>query len=155
MYWPKFSLAALTRKICGETPQGVSCSYVQWTKNVGLKLFTCKYTRDHSYKGQKRAAEHKLAPKVGKKLQFKALSFGGDDYNAPNPTPITIYGFFTETARIGGRRPPSDRAVMRLSEKLDDIGINHFDLHECNVGKIGNRVVCIDFDTASCSLQGE
>lgn len=160
MYWPKFSKKAFFRKLykSRRTPSGVSCAYVQWTKYVGLKMFTSKRSMSQSYKGQKRAAKHKLAPRVGERLTVDVIRFsevsnslGFCDSEAPIPSKLKIHCFFTETATGIGRRV--SRARERdLKKRLEEIGICHGDLHQWNIGRIGKRLVYIDFDDASCEI---
>jgi hypothetical protein len=147
MYWPKFSKEALQRKIQkNKTPSGVSCTFIPWTKYTGLKMFSSKRQRDHSYKGQSAAASYKLAPKVGDKVSVTLLTACG--YGAPNPEFQEFYGFFTETAKVAPRG--ASRHESRLVADLSEIGIEHHDLHVDNIGKIGKRFVAIDFDSCSC-----
>ena len=149
MYWPKFSEARFIKKLkTQETPSGVSCSYLQWTQKVGLKLFTSKRERDHSLRGQKLAAKHDLAPLTGEKVDLEILSCEPD--GAPHPHMRKLYGFFTQTAKIGAISWGEEEM---LSEALSDIGVMHHDLHLNNTGKLGKRIVAIDFDTCSCWIK--
>lgn len=150
MFTPTFSLRRFAKKLRKrKTPHGVSCSYLQWSTKFGLKMFTDKSERNHSHRGQKRAAEVKLAPKVGKKFEFELISC--DKFDAPEPRFIKVYCFFTETAsRIG--RKVSRRTEEMLDEGLEKIGIGHNDLHDYNVGRLGKRWVVIDFDGESCYI---
>ena len=149
--WPKFSQANLVEKLRGvKTPCGVSCSYLQWTDTVGLKMFTDKGQRNHSHKGQGRAAAAKLAPQVDAMfdVELVACGYGG----APNPRVVTIYCFFTETAKVNAPGCTGATVEARLKAQLQEIGIRHHDTHCGNVAKLGKRVVVIDFDRQSCAI---
>ena len=150
MFNPTFSMTRFSKKLRKrKTPCGVSCSYLQWSPKFGLKMFSDKYQRNHSHRGQSRAAKAKLAPKVGKKFEFELIVC--DEYDAPDPRFVKVYCFFTETAKSIGRGAPW-KVEQRLEEGLEKIGIDHHDLHENNVGKVGKRWVVIDFDGASCDI---
>ena len=151
MFNPTFSMKRFAQKVRKQkTPYGVSCSYLQWSPKFGLKMFSEKAQRNHSHKGQKRAAQVGLAPQVGEKFEFELLSC--DDYDAPNPRFTKVYCFFTETAKCIGRGVNWTNE-KRLEEGLSKIGISHYDLHENNVGRVGKRWVVIDFDKASCHIK--
>jgi len=150
MFNPTFSLERFSKKLRKrKTPHGVSCSYLQWSPKCGLKMFSEKYQRNHSHRGQERASKAKLAPRVGKKFEFEVLSC--DDVDAPNPRFVKVYCFFTEAAKVTARGT-SYRTELKLMAALEGIGIDHYDLHQGNVGRIGKRWVVIDFDGASCSI---
>lgn len=160
MYWPKFSKQSFWRKIKAtkKTPSGVSCAYLQWTKYAGLKMFSDKKSMNQSFRGQKRAAKHSLAPKVGEKIVIDVITFSQDPeaaswdiVDAPIPRKIKLYCFFTESAQKIGRRVPFSKKSV-LDKTLQKIGIYHDDLHRWNMGYVGKKLVCIDFDDASCSL---
>lgn len=156
-YWPKFSFKKLVRLIRSDRRRikssGVSCHYVKWTKYVGLKLYTEKSQRDRCAKLQRRVAKAGLAPEVGGTLEFEMLTCTGvDDYGedtSPDLEWATIYGYWTEHVRIPSRIP-SYKRVHALWKGLRELGLLHDDLHKFNMGVIDGRLVCIDFDTASC-----
>ena len=160
MYWPKFSKPALFRKVqkASKPPSGVSCAYLQWTKKVGLKMYTTKTSMKQSWRGQTRAAKHGLAPRAGEPFTFEVISFerkmtkwGQTD--APVPRQIKLYCFFTETAHRIGRAVKQSKEEA-LEEALEAIGISHDDLHFHNMGYVKDKLVCIDFDDASCYIRG-
>lgn len=149
--WPTYSQAHLVEKLRGaKSPHGVSCSYLQWTDTVGLKMFSQKVQRNHSHKGQKRAAKVKLAPQVGEMFDIELVTCSG--FGAPGPCLQEVYCFFTETAKLGQPGCTGARVEARLKRGLKEIGINHHDTHEGNVGKIGKKTVVIDFDSCSCNI---
>jgi len=149
--WPKFSQGRFVEKLRGaSTPHGVSCSYLQWTDTVGLKMFSDKHQRDHSHKGQGRAAKIKLAPQVGEMFDIELVACSG--HGAPGPRLQTVYCFYTETAKLDQPGCSGTRIEARLKRRLKEIGINHHDTHAGNVGKIGKRTVVIDFDSCSCRI---
>lgn len=117
---------------------GVSFFFFKFSKDLGFKFARPRRgksslkNRDLNYKRQKLAARHGLAPPVYRKLSFK---LAGETY----------YGFITGVAsRVGqGNYSPE------LGRKLENIGINHLDLHAFNIGMYKGKLVCIDFDRRS------
>jgi hypothetical protein len=121
-------------------------------------MFFDRNSMNQSYRGQKLAAKHGLAPKVGEKFVLDVISFErrqdtwGQETDAPIPFRRKIYCFFTQTATKIGKRVGVYK-VADLEEAMVDIGIYHDDLHQWNMGYVGKRLVCIDFDDASCSIE--
>jgi len=155
MYWPKFSEAGLIKKIRkGRSRNGVTCTYIKWTKHVGLKVFTSKWARDQCAKLQGIAAENKLGPKVGEKAQFEVLWGETDDWdsfeNAPQMRMKKLYCYFTEHADRPRKYQRTGKKRRDLECKLHRVGIDHNDLHTENVGLVNGKLVCIDFDYVSC-----
>jgi hypothetical protein len=153
MYWPKFSMKKLAKLIRRRTPSGASCTYIKWTQYVGLKTYTDREERDQSVKLQRRAAKIGLAPKAGASFEFEITAIGYDcGCSAPEFSLQKIYCYWTEHAPMG--RSAGYRAVDRLDRELSKIGIEHTDLYDRNLGRIRGKLVCIDFDPASCSPIG-
>lgn len=158
MYWPKFSEKTFYRKIdkARKLPCGVTTSYLQWTKYVGLKLFFDRSSMEAARRRQKKAADYGLAPRVGGVVKIQVYSWERDDQScwsdsdAPIPRKRTLYCYFTETATKIGRQV-SMKKLLKLEDDLFDIRIFHADLHLHNVGYVGKKLVCIDFDDISCS----
>jgi len=100
---------------------------------------------------QRKAAKHDLAPKVGQKFSFTWRNFAWDRFVLyESKFEFTkIYGYLTQIAKT-----PiyiSEKRRDKLEKELEDIGIDAFDLHEDNLGKIGKTIVCIDFDPESAA----
>ena len=157
MYWPNFSEKTFYKKIskARKVPSGVSCSYLQWTKHVGFKMFFDAQMMKAARRRQKKAAKHGLAPKVGDMVTIKVFSFEsrsgtwGYECNAPLPMKKKIYCYFTQTATKIGKVVPHKK-IMKLEYALFDINIVQSDLHFHNMGYLGKKLVCIDFDDISC-----
>jgi hypothetical protein len=113
---------------------GGSCEFYI-VDNLGVKLFYEKFARDYSVKLQKKAHQAKLAPKVYGKINISDM-----------------YGYVTELANLEIRKNWGDEKADILFKKLRRVGILHEDLHDDNIGKIGNRIVCIDFCPESCEI---
>lgn len=151
MYWPKFSLDKLTRlSKTKRTKSGASCAYVQWTKYVGLKMYSTKHERDTCYRLQRRAENADLGPRTGKKFEFEVFECVSDDSwsSAPVPRFVKVYCYWTE--HLNQPRGVSYKREQELEDALLKIGIDHHDMARRNLGLRGKKLVCIDFDTCSC-----
>jgi hypothetical protein len=139
---------------------GATCIFVPLFRDVGLKIYSDKFTRDHCVKMQGLAAKHKLAPQVGDKFELECLTIdhfvftddGTDMLKEQCVKVNTVYGYVTERARLVRRYSQlyMDVWTQIIADELEDLGIVHPDLWVGNVGYIGGRLVCIDFDTNSC-----
>jgi len=150
MYWPKFSIKKLGRCLSRRRSlSGASCSYVRWTKYVGLKMYSERGERTTCWRRQKKAAARGLGPKVGECFEFRTLRIVWGGYRAPDLRWTTIYCYWTEHVQVNTRL--SNRNYYKLQSGLEAAGIVHEDLVPHNTGttRQGN-VVCIDFDTCSC-----
>ncbi len=120
---------------------GCVCHFFALNEKIGVKLFQRKDDRNHSWRMQSLAAEHKLGPETGDKFTIKQV-----DFHASFKVE-TWHGFLTQRAKcIEYQR----RVVDRIVEKLKEIGIQYTDSYKANFGKIGNRIVVIDFGAESC-----
>jgi len=156
MYWPKFSMRKFAKKLKSTKKRsGVSCTYLRWSKQTGLKLYMTKQERDRCAKAQAFAEGYKLAPKAGPSVEIELIQcLVRDDLwdKSPEFSTRKIYGYFTQHAPgVTGRTPW--RRIELLEEQLSRIGIDNHDLCPNNVGLVGKRLVCIDFDSASCSIR--
>ncbi|MCI0557543.1 MAG: hypothetical protein MN733_03530 [Nitrososphaera sp.] len=147
--WPKFSDEELRKKIAkGGFAEGSTVCYIKWTAKVGLKVFAYKAERDGAMKMQKLASQSGIGPRVGPKTSWSFLSY---DINSETFRDVELFGYWTEhVPKLGIRNGRHHGDVGELREQLRLIGISHVDLHYANVGWIGNRFVCIDFDNNSC-----
>jgi hypothetical protein len=153
MYWPKFSYARFPEKLKKSGKKhGVSCTYVKWTTKVGLKLYETRSERDRCVRLQKKAAKARIGPRVGDVFSIVVIECKGAGNgwwgDAPNIRRKVLHCYFTEHATVPRRL--SMKKVEALRDALYEIDIDHGDLHEGNTGYLGKRLVCIDFDSASC-----
>lgn len=153
MYWPKFNYNKLMRKlrVRKNTSGGISCFYVQWTKQAGLKVYRSAKERNLVMRRQARASEHGLGPLVGKAVDFEVCRLLGYG-EAPQMEPLKLFAFFTEHLTVARRRRVPKEIFDSLDCDLQRVGIHHSDLHANNVGRKGKKLVCIDFGTESCQL---
>jgi tRNA A-37 threonylcarbamoyl transferase component Bud32 len=118
-----------------EHKSGVSARYVQINKNWGLKVYQYVEERDKTYRFQKLAAEHGLAPKLGQKVQVDRS-----------------FGYLTESVaslmseEMDYSQWDASDECNDLIVKLHRIGFWAGDLHHENAGRMADgRIVCIDF----------
>lgn len=152
MYWPKFSEKKFARKVgTGDgIKSGIACAYVRWTKYAGLKIYKTRQERDGAMRRQQRAAEHRLGPRVGHKVEFTTVA-GWQSYgSAPSFKRQKFYCFFTEHVNRG--RKPTYNQIRKLDEAMQQIGLFHDDLHFNNVARKGKKIICIDFGREGCYL---
>jgi len=153
MYWPKFSEEKFYEKLRrAKKRSGVSCTYIRWSKQAGLKLYRSKRERDEVVKRQRIAAEHRLGPRVGEKIEIDVVDIG-NSWNCEEVSHRVLYCYFTEHVKIVGDSRWSDRAEDNLRDKLAKIGLYCEDLHGDNVGRRGKSIVCLDFGSEGCYLK--
>jgi len=134
----KKTVGELIQKNYDKKQEGCVCTFVPLSNKVGVKLYRYKQSRDLAVKMQKKAAKHKLAPKVGRTLQLS------DKYKYKK------FGYLTEIVKVKHNLIGVHwDKIEVLDDALQEIGINHGDLCGSNVGFIGNRMVAIDFDKNS------
>jgi hypothetical protein len=150
MRWPKFSIAKFRRLLVGKrTPVGASCAYLQWTKYVGLKMYSERGQRTRCWRRQRKAARHGLGPSTGGCFEFRALAISWGSFRAPDFRWKTIYCYWTEHVQVNSKL--DDRDYDTLYSGLLKLGYHHKDLVPWNTGTTrDSRVVCIDFDSCSC-----
>jgi hypothetical protein len=159
--WPQFSIQALVPRLAVRANSGVSCVYVRWSKRAGLKIFVRRTVRDYAAQAQRLAAEVGAAPRAGPSFSFRCPSIACrppapgspvlDDTGRPSAQVVNCYCYWTEHADPA----PSPIApwLTPLRRTLRGIGVRHNDLRKDNIGTLPDgRVVCIDFDTASCEV---
>lgn len=140
-----------TRKIeCGSY-----CMFVPLSEKRGVKFYLRQKERNDAYDMQRYANFHDLAPKAFGKFNTKnkkLISLYSDkcDRCLYEEDMKCLYGYVTEIANDVGML--SYKYERILYEKLKHIGLEHLDVERYNIGKIGHRVVCIDFDNDNCSF---
>ena len=124
--------------------KGGFCVFIKLNDRWGVKLYNTKEKRDECFVLQLRASRKKVAPKVGFKVRE---SFIFSRYNRESE----YWGFLTEVADLPFNTLYNKKAqkVSRiLQSRMFKRGFDTDDLHAYNIGKIGERYVCIDFDNA-------
>ncbi len=127
---------------------GISCVYFALSKNIGVKLYSTQKERDKTHEKQAHAAKYKLAPAAGECFSFQCFWIGHNPCSAPDVRYKVIYGYLTQNATMPPKRDRTDLYPLEL--RLRQIGLVNDDLCNYNVGYIGKRLVCIDFDNCSC-----
>lgn len=134
---------------------GASCVFLKINQRVGVKLYDSWSTRDHCWKIQKTAYQHGLGPRVGSKFFMNQLAIIAPTEDEARQLVVEkIFGYVTEVAKvIPWSVEIDDLLLRRLQVSLWDAGIDYTDMHQGNVGYIGKKLVCIDFDNYSCRLR--
>jgi hypothetical protein len=122
---------------------GVSCSYLLLSTKIGAKIYQTKQMRDATHRKQLYASEFGLAPLAGDCFSLECISI----YES-NVSYRMVYGYLTQNAVVPKYLSFDDE--FDLKYQLRDIGIRTNDLCSKNVGYLGKRLVCIDFDSCSC-----
>ena len=122
---------------------GVSCSFLPLSAKIGAKIYQTRQMRDATHKKQSYAAEYGLAPLAGDWFSLECISI-----RSTNVSYRTVYGYLTQIAVIPRNLSCDDE--IWLERQLRNIGISAYDLCPYNVGYLGKRLVCIDFDSCSC-----
>jgi hypothetical protein len=137
-----------------EVKSGISCVYFALNTKVGAKMYISEKIRDDTYRKQAHAAQYHLAPQVGDCFSFECFWIGHNPCSLPDVRHKVIYGYLTQNAIIEypkkARKTTFNEEMWDLEMELRDIGIVNEDLGPNNVGFIGKRMVCIDFDYVSC-----
>jgi len=135
---------------------GISCIYYALSKAVGVKIYCSEKERDKTCDKQSLAAKHGLAPTVGDRFSFNCVWIEHSTCSAPNIRHRVVYGYLTQNAVLPSMRWSLDKFYpfeVELESKLRKIGLVYRDFHFGNVGYIGKKLVCIDFDWASCTFK--
>lgn len=129
------------RKNLYKASSGLSCHFIPIDKKMGIKLYSTKEERDFAYKNQKKYYKKGIAPNTFGKINLDRR--------------ITLFvnkrfGYFTQRATKVERL--SLKEFKYLEKKLKKLKLTNFadDIdYDHNVGKIGRKTVCIDFDQVS------
>lgn len=119
---------------------GSSCMFVRLGKTRGVKLYSTRIERDFAYRLQKKAAKLGVGPKVYDIFKLeKAIS---------NYEGKFLYGYKTQYAQPLNWNYEGSM-IQEIGKILDANGMDSADLCGMNMGRIGKRYVCIDFDMNS------
>lgn len=125
---------------------GASCVFVRLSSEVGLKFYSSKSERNFAYRLQQRAAKLGIGPLVygkvdladGIEIRIKKIGYWCDKF--------IQYGYLTQIAK---QKRVSYAAFNTLGRKMRKHGFCTADVCDANVGFIGKKLVCIDFDMGS------
>jgi len=131
-------------------PYGVSCRFIPFNADWGIKVFESETERDRAVYWQRKAAEVGLGPKVGVVFEIKNLEHHVYDVSH------TVYCHVTERvdmsrqkglSTVDGSHQHMIKQIRTLRRLLRaKIGFNFEDDHHNNVGYLNGHLVCIDFD---------
>lgn len=136
----------------GPTPKGQACRFIPMD-GFGVKLYgRHEEGARYAYDTQAKAAEHDVAPKVGDFFSIRLRLGPREEF--------TVYGYLTEMAQNIGHLPDMgdgsscyDSPFYRdACRRIEALGFPTGDMHSQNFGWIGNRLVMIDFDEVSLSV---
>lgn len=123
---------------------GDRCEFIPITDKIGAKLYTSEELRDNCYDWQNEAFSVGLGPETFGKFEIAldnpVYDMDGDEYHYQ-------YGYLTEIAQLVEYYKIKSVQLNNLTDGLKDIGFNFTDNHSGNMGLIGGKLVCIDFDT--------
>lgn len=133
---------------------GAACHFVQISATKGVKLYHQRSVRDFAMREQAKAHKFKLAPKVYNKVAYRgACPLDYCDVECDNPvgdddwSDKTLYGYVTQVAKVKPAWGPKfDLDLGKLHANMKRNGWATNDVYGTNVGYIGKRMVCIDFD---------
>jgi hypothetical protein len=146
-------LIDFVKKYKGPSPKGISCKFIKFDDNWGIKVYHCERDRNHAFNNQKKMSTYGLAPKTGIVFTIeeryndnkycyvteivKPIVEGDDDY-------IEHYNSIIE--RINRKNPEIIKNIHLLCEAMEIAGYYMSDRHYANFGFTTNgKIVCIDF----------
>lgn len=123
----------------GYSARGAEAEFYQLGKRkYGIKLYKSFRLAKQSYERQKLAAEHGLAPKVGKMIMA-----------SKNSGKKLYYGYQTEKAAdVEGSDTIYKKQKTGLKRSLRKIGLGG-DFADVNCGVLGHKLVAVDFGSHS------
>lgn len=143
----KFFLDAIRNCKAKAPPSGISCIFLKLNDFVGAKLYCSKVSRDKAHRMQSHAANYGLAPLSGECFDHE-FYYMQHKYEDAEVRYNKVYGYLTEFAHVP--KHISHEEIGALKRGLYNIGLVNDDLFAKNVGFVGNKLVCIDFDFVSC-----
>lgn len=111
-----------------------------------VKFYQDPAIRDHSFKWQRRCFDHGLAPETGERIFFPEEVIFSPHLHEDSDIWDGTYGYVSEKANT--ELPISEKAdiIDYLAKKFTELNIDYGDLTYNNIGVVGDRPVCIDFD---------
>lgn len=139
--------AILTPKVEETSPRGVECYFTKIDDEWGIKVYASAGKRDRAYDRQKLAAEYRLGPEVGSKVDIAEGKHAYFTQIADLLVPA--YGYQPEGENwyaLDNKAHQKYRVqITKLCDKLSEIGLPFEDCHCGNMGLIDGNLVCIDF----------
>lgn len=123
---------------------GCSCMFVPIERGKAAKVYRTKGERNYAAKKQRLAFKLGFGPKVYKSFDLSRGIRAGTSAYAPKGS-VYRYGYVTQIATCVHRYDGSPT----LERKMHKHKFSTYDLHGGNIGRIGRRLVCIDFDRCS------
>lgn len=120
---------------------GVNCIFIPLTKRIGIKVYLNRINATLALKRQAIAFRNGIAPEYGQMFYIV--------HNA-----LKLFCHFTEVAtlihddvRLGADGFPVGKEYDELREKIKVFKFPWVaeDMHRFNIGRVANRMVCIDF----------
>lgn len=136
-------------------PAGSTCLYLKINEKIGAKLYKFKRTRTLAMKNQIKLNVLNLSPKVGSTFEIPILIYR-DFEETKNRAEIEwmfYYGYLTQHAsKVDSRK--DYKSISAFLKSIESLGYDTYDLeNDWNVGKINNRIVCIDTDSRTLELK--
>ena len=127
---------------------GCDCCYYRINSNTGLKVYFDRDDRDLSFFNQKKFHKFRLAPMTKERFslsigELMGYISGYDGLNGKGNESLKVYCYITQNAEYVGK--VGKKAINKCVKAMEEKGFPYYDNHEHNFGKIGKRVVCIDF----------
>jgi len=142
------SKGTIQRKIFNRPKFGVECMYIQLTNTKGIKVYGTLRDARYAHKNQSLASIYQLAPKVYSRVQKCNFNFHKvDNYGAFRHNQKFAYFYITKVAITPSG--PTSKEREDLIDNLAGLNIMASDLHCGNLGRIGKKLVAIDFGKES------
>lgn len=131
------------------SPGGVSCKFFKIDDKFGIKVYTSEYTRDNAVIRQQKMHSHGYAPAVGESFNIQDKFFcyiteiaipiveGTEEYQGPKHYEIVSEAYKKE--------PFIRNEIDKLCRDMRKAGYIMNDQHLANFGRMGEKLVCIDF----------
>lgn len=145
MHWNENK--TLTVECSSESFNGSWCVFVPLSATEGVKFYHDPEIRDRAAELQRIAHSEGYGPAVGEFCTMPRLHSWHQPSRWPEET-RTVYGYVTEIAEDVGKIAYHSEEFEELRNRIDEAGYDSSDVHECNVGRIDGKIVCIDFDPA-------
>ena len=146
----KTNFKPVKRTVFGIPRSGVECMFVQLTKNVGIKIYRGRMEAENSSKRQTKAHKIGVAPKVMSRVKRcyvgNLLEWDCDNiFDSDDPY---CYCYMTQVAKCPTRYRGEE--LDQLVRKMGKSKFSTWDLHNGNLGRLGKKLVAIDFGDESC-----
>lgn len=138
---------------------GSESVFIRTSKTVGFKGFESKMEAERSLERQAKAHEHNIAPKVLSEVVEIVMPVGETPLSAHYSRKTCkvgyyknkqrrLYGYKTQVATDIGTDTTEDE-FNALYDKCKELDMCWCDLHDANIGRVGKKLVCIDFGDRS------